>query len=209
VPASGYKAGEIYTITVTIDHPGTEKFGFQASPQTPDGDLVGSMDLINASQTKFVGSGKYITHTSTGSNGTDLKVWTFSWLPEDASGDVTFYVAINIANNDDHASGDDIYTSSLTINEDSTNIPLVIDEHEILFDLDNPVTEMLHLNIVTEYQSDMQIEIFDINGRIVKSQNFNYSNGAFTIDTQELLAGIYFVNVIQDDEHLVKQFMKL
>lgn len=209
VPESGYKAGEFYTITVTIDHPGTEKFGFQAAPQTPDGDLIGDLELINTSQTKFVGGGKYVTHTSTGSNGTDLKTWTFSWTPEDATGDVTFYVAINISNNDDHASGDSIFTSSLIINEDSTNIPLLIDEHEILFDLENPVAEILHLNIATEYPSDLQIEIIDINGRIVKSQNFNYSSGEFAIDTHEFISGIYFVNVIQDSKCLVKEFVKL
>lgn len=209
VPESGYKSGVAYTITVTIDHPGTEKFGFQASPQTEDGDLVGDMDLINTSQTKFVGGGKYVTHTSTGSNGTDLKTWTFLWNPEDATGDVTFYVAINIANNDEHASGDEIYTSSITIKEDSTNLPLAIEEHEILFDMNYPVSDVLQLNIVTEYQSDLTIQLIDLNGEVLSNENFTYSTGKFDLDIKTLPSGIYFVNVIQDGSRLAKQFVKI
>lgn len=209
VPASGYKSGEFYTITVTINNPGTEKFGFQASPQTIEGDLVGDMDLINTSQTKFVGGGKYITHTSTGSNGTDLKTWTFSWTPEDAEGDVTFYVAINIADNDEHATGDKIYTSSITIREDSTNLPLSILDREIAFDFINPVTDYMQLHILSGNPKDFSLQIYDSNGRIVKSENYSGADENISIDTKELRSGIYFMDLITDDQHLVKEFVKL
>jgi len=209
VPASGYVSGEDYTITVSVTDTGTVKFGFQASPQTLDGDLVGDMDLINTSQTKFVGGGKYVTHTSTGSNGADVKTWTFSWTPEDATGDVTFYVAVNVANNDDHATGDRIYTSSVTVTEDSTNIPLVIDEPEILFEMTNPVSNLLELNIVTEYNSALTIEVIDINGRPVQTEHFGYSSGHYVLDLSGVPPGMYFTRVIQDENNLVKQFIKL
>ncbi len=209
VPASGYKSGEFYTITVTIDNPGTEKFGFQAAPQTIDGDLIGDMDLINTSQTKFVGGGKYITHTSTGSNGTDLKTWTFLWTPEDAEGDVTFYVAINIADNDEHATGDKIYTSSITIQEDSTNLPLAIEEQEISFDIVNPVTDFMQMHISSAVKTDFILQIYDGNGRIVTTENLSGSDENYAIDAKEFKSGIYFADLIIDDQHLVKEFVKL
>jgi len=208
VPATGYQAGQFYTITVSVTNVGTKRFGFQASPQNLEGDLLGDMDLINTSQTKFVGAGKYITHTSTGTNGLDTKSWTFSWTPEDATGDVTFYVAVNVANDDDEATGDEIYTSSVTVHQDTT-VVVGIREDEILFDMTNPVHDQLQMHVEAEINSALTIEVIDVNGRVVKSETFGYSNGYFDMDMSDVEAGMYFVRAQQQNGSLVKKVMKL
>jgi hypothetical protein len=88
VGPEGYLAGQTYTITVTVT--GSGKKGFEVSPQNTAGDLLGSM--VAGSGEKLVGSGKYVTHTS--SSNSNPKVWTFQWTaPAAGSGEVTMYGA--------------------------------------------------------------------------------------------------------------------
>lgn len=209
VPASGYLVGETYLITVTVDEPGTTKFGFQASPQNLDGDEMGEMSLIDATQTKFTGGGKYITHTSTGNTGTDIKTWTFNWTPEEATGDVTFYVAVNAADNDEEATGDKIFTSSVRISEDPNNIPLSIQQlNDITFDINGNTSEALSLTIASPQNNEMIIDIIDMQGRVVSANRYAFTNGNFLIPTSNLLSGTYFVRISNQQGATTKQFFK-
>lgn len=210
VPASGYLAGNTYLINVTIDEVGVTKFGFQASPQNTAGDVLGTMEIINATDTKFVGGGKYITHTLTGTAGTDTRTWTFKWTPEEATGDVTFYVAVNASNNDDHATGDHIYTSSVTMAEDPDNIPLTVEQlNKIRFDMVNPVTESLQLSVETPVNSGIEIMINDMNGVLISRQQFNSANGEFSIPMEDAAPGIYFVTIQNATDQITKTFVKI
>jgi hypothetical protein len=209
VPASGYLAGETYKVTVTINSPGTVKFGFQASPQDLEGNLLGDMTITDASQTKFVGGGKYVTHTSTGSNGTDLKTWSFDWTSEDATGDVTFYVAINIANNDDEATGDDIFTSSVTVKEDSTNIPLAIHDMQIYADIVTPVSDELIIDVQSSSSDPLSYQLLDINGRTIDSKFNIPAAGLLRVDMQRFPPGMYFIRIMQNRAELVKQVLRV
>ena len=91
IPALGYTPGSDYTITVTLT--GSGKKGFEVSPQTISGALVGTLTAGTGS--KLVGSGKYCTHSSYvgGSSAT----WNFTWTaPVSGTGNVTFYGAFTI-----------------------------------------------------------------------------------------------------------------
>ncbi|MCX6257875.1 MAG: T9SS type A sorting domain-containing protein [Bacteroidia bacterium] len=91
VPVAGYIAGNSYTITVTV--PGSGNKGFEVSPQSPSGNLLGTLTAGTGSH--LTGSNKYITHSSTVS--TNPAVWTFTWTaPASGTGNVTFYGAFAI-----------------------------------------------------------------------------------------------------------------
>lgn len=91
IPAQGYTPGSDYTITVTLT--GSGKKGFEVSPQTTGGSLVGT--LTAGGGNKLVGNGKYCTHSSAQTGST--AVWTFTWTaPAAGTGDVTFYGAFTI-----------------------------------------------------------------------------------------------------------------
>lgn len=209
VPASGYLVGETYLVTVSIEEIGITRFGFQASPQNLDGDEMGEMELINAGQTKFTGGGKYITHTNIGTNGTDSKTWTFNWTPEESSGDVTFYVAVNASDDEDDASGDHIYTSSVTLTEDPNNHPLSVEDmNDILFDINGTVHDDLMVTVQTPVNNPIIIDVIDLQGRLVTSRSYNYANGTFLIPVDNLNTGIYFVRISNAQGALTKQFFK-
>jgi hypothetical protein len=117
IPGTGYVPGTTYSITATATYTGRVKFGFEVSPQDPAGNKIGTLAITSA-QTQLVASGKYITHTSSGTSGTNSKSWTFNWTaPPSGTGAFTFYGAFNCTNNNNNSSGDLIYTSTLPVAE--------------------------------------------------------------------------------------------
>ncbi|MEP7128924.1 MAG: choice-of-anchor V domain-containing protein [Chitinophagales bacterium] len=120
IPASGYVPGTTYTVTASITDPSIVRFGFEISPQSITGTLLGTMALTNTSKTKFTSSNnKYITHTTSGNSWTGhTATWSFNWTaPVAGTGAVTFYGAFMYANNNGGTSGDIVKTSTYTVQE--------------------------------------------------------------------------------------------
>lgn len=89
IPVAGYTPGQSYQITATNNMTGSGQYGFEVSPQNNAGTLLGT--LTAGTNSKLVGSGKYVTHSSSSST---IKSWTFSWVaPAAGTGIVTFYGA--------------------------------------------------------------------------------------------------------------------
>jgi len=115
---SGYVPGTTYTITATVSAVGHNRFGFEITPQDLSGNLLGTMNDLN-NETTFQQAGVYITHSSTSLLSNDSKSWQFEWTaPAAATGNVTFYGAFNISNNDGSYTGDTIVLSTATFSED-------------------------------------------------------------------------------------------
>ena len=79
VPLSGYMPGNTYTITATVTQASRVKFGFEISPQSSTGALLGTMIATSPTETKIIGTGKWITHRLAGTAGTGTRTWTFDW----------------------------------------------------------------------------------------------------------------------------------
>ncbi len=121
IPAGGYTPGTTYTITATATRNNHSKFGFEVSPQNVAGTKKGTLILTNTTQTQLVGSGAYITHTSSGVSGTNTKSWSFNWTaPVAGTGAVNFYGAFNVTNNSGTSLGDTMFLSTLPVVECAT-----------------------------------------------------------------------------------------
>lgn len=200
IPSGGYTAGSTYTITATATASGINEFGFEISPQNTSGTLMGSMTVTNATETKLISNKKYITHTSSGTSGTNnSKSWSFSWTaPATGSGDVTFYGAFNAANGDNDDSGDKIYTSILTVSEAiTTDIKETSTENNSVSIFPNPIYSSFSVSYTTEEISKIRIELIDISGKVIsKLLETNRSKGSFTENFEleaGLPSGIYFI----------------
>lgn len=136
-PGSSYRPGMTYRMRVELRDPDQQRWGFQLTARLASdpanaqaGDLVPPGDLSRA----VCGNGaikpcsadnqvQLIMHTVPGTrtgirSGADFE---FDWIaPPAGSGAVSFYVAGNAANGDGTNQGDYIYTSSLTIQEDTS-----------------------------------------------------------------------------------------
>lgn len=117
IPEEGYTAGETYTITVTGTHTGVVKFGFELTSEASE--KVGTWVITDDTQTQLANSSQSVTHKSTGNTPSgDSKTWSVDWTaPSDVGEDVVFYAAFNAANGNGNNSGDQIYTTSLTVSE--------------------------------------------------------------------------------------------
>ncbi|HSG67602.1 MAG TPA: choice-of-anchor V domain-containing protein [Bacteroidales bacterium] len=91
IPDQGYMPGQTYTIAVTVS--GTGDKGFEVSPQSPDGTLLGT--LHDGTGIHLVNGSKAATHDN--SSSANPKTWQFDWTAPDAgTGEVTFYGAFTV-----------------------------------------------------------------------------------------------------------------
>ena len=119
IPAEGYTPGETYTITATGTHSGVVRFGFELTAENDADTKIGTFTITDTQRTKMSPSNTSVTHTFNGVTPSgDSNSWSMDWTaPEEATGTVTFYASFNAANGNGNTSGDQIYTSSLTVNE--------------------------------------------------------------------------------------------
>jgi len=125
IPGTGYIPGDTYTITISGTHTGVSKFGFECVVEDALANSVGTLVATDVVKTQLIGNSKYIAHTTAGLTPVgSTNTWSFDWIaPITGTGTVTFFVALNAANGNGGFGGDKIYTSSLTIQE-NTNVPI-------------------------------------------------------------------------------------
>jgi len=169
IPADGYVAGETYTLTASASRAGSNKYGFQVAVYTASGAQAGTLKAVS-SETQVQLGGRYITHTSFGTTGSNnTKTWIFEWTaPSSGLGDVTFYGAFLGANNNGSSSGDVTYTSNLQVRQrtaTSTNNN-ALSQTELISEIyPNPVTDAFTLQLNLTNTEVLTIQLFDLMGR--------------------------------------------
>lgn len=209
VPSGGYISGNTYQITVRAAHATFNKFGFQASPQSNSGTLLGSLATTNNTETQLVGSGKYITHKSAGTAGTSIpmvgnyKEWTFNWTaPAPGTGSVTFYAAAILANSNNQNTGDSLVKGTLVINESATNGIQTFNNYNSNFIYPNPAVNKLNINLA----ENAQITIYSIDGKAL--MDMQYNKGINQIEIDKLPSGLYFVKIENSTNKELIKFVK-
>ena len=154
------------------------------------------MILTNAPETKLVGAGKYITHTSNGTTGNNgVKEWSFNWTaPTTGSGTVTFYGCFNNANNNGGTSGDSIIRSSLVVQEKlAASIGLTAFQKHGFNIFPMPTTN--DLNISNNHNVYVNaIQVFDLSGKLMMSKEIE-SDENMKVDVSTLSNGTYIIHL--------------
>ncbi len=128
-----YNPEETYSISVTIEDPGQQRWGFEITVLDSSNNRAGTLTVTDSTNTQLsTTSGRdYIKHTSAGTfdGTTDGPVsWTFDWTaPSSLTGTVTFYAAGNAASSSSGTKLDYIYTTTVSSDEagggGTTNLP--------------------------------------------------------------------------------------
>jgi hypothetical protein len=208
IPAAGYTPGTTYTITGTVNYTGRSTFGFEVSPQNSAGTKLGT--LINTgSQTKLVGSNKYVTHTQAGNTGSNTKSWTFNWTaPVAGTGAVTFYGAFMAANGNGLTSGDIVYKTSYTVAEAVASGVNEVEANTNALTVIN-LKNALQISYNAQSAATANVELYNLNGTLVSAASFEQQNaGAVNLnfDVKDgLNTGIYIVKVQQGTQVLTKK----
>lgn len=196
IPSSGYIPGTIYTINIDMNHPNFVKYGFELTAEGGTGvnPKIGGFSITNPIETKLINSNNAVTHTSNGINGSQgtsgfNKNWSVDWqAPSSGQGTINIYAAGVTANNDGDNSGDQVYTTSYSINEDlSTSTDQVL-KKDVNINLQNYKINIYGDDIIKE------IQIFNINGKHV----IDYTNIQlpYSINTSTLPSGVYIIKLI-------------
>lgn len=185
IPTTGYVPGNTYTISVNIA--GTGRKGFQVSPQSLNGTLLGT--IASGTDNKIVGT-KYVTHTSAKTSNPGS--WTFSWTaPTKGTGEVKFYGAF--VNNRPN-----VTTQTLTVQEAlGTNVNNNL--NALKFNVfPNPTIDLINLNFYNHSTSKIEINLISIDGKTninLFDKVLNEGNHQLDLDLKNIEKGIYFVEI--------------
>ncbi|MBT8191076.1 MAG: T9SS type A sorting domain-containing protein, partial [Bacteroidia bacterium] len=72
----------------------------------------------------------------------------------------------------------------------------------------NPVSQVLNIDVISSESAGAVINILNPNGQLLKKESINVDRGLNTnrIDIRELNSGIYILQIISNNERLVKKF---
>lgn len=185
IPVSGFVPGETYTITIQGAHPSFNKYGFELTAESL-GTKVGGFNITNSSQTKLTNNNNSVTHKNTGTLGSATKSWTVNWIaPITGNTTVDFYASGIAANgNGVNDNGDEVYTSTYSVNKENS---VSIDEKK-----ENIIIYSLKNNILIEGNSNLnKVIITDISGKKIyidenvslpiKINTSNFKSGLFIL----------------------------
>ena len=216
VSGEGYHSGSTYEITVTISQPPRIRYGFMASPQGLDGSARGGVSATNGSSKVLIGGNNYIgmTHTEAGTNGpSQSKAWTFNWTApaQIGLGDVYFFVACNAANNNNMASGDQIFRDTVIIPEALTNgIADPKSAHPQVELAPNPTFGPMTLTFSGPRPGSVEYGIFDHQGRLIRAFQEHQldPSGSHVLDVSDLAAGTYLMTLRDNDDIRLLRFVR-
>ncbi len=211
IPTSGYVPGNTYSFTAQINRFGHSVFGFQISPQDNSGNVLGTLVDVDF-ETQITGFGTYITHTVSGISGVNSKTWSFDWIaPSAGTGSVTFYGAFNVTNGNGTSGGDSIFTSTLTINENTVSIEENLIQERIGI-YPNPISDYFMLD-VKELEGEMKLTIYNLSGEKCFEENtikiIKGEESKKIIFDHKLLAGTYLVEIVVKNKKYIKKIIVL
>ena len=127
--------------------------------------------MITDNTTKLVNVGRAVSHKSSATSGNTTKIWTMDWTPtiDISIGNTTFYVSLLFANGNGNFNGDNVFTTSLSVNE------VVVNRIS-----DNTTQTPFTYNSITKtIETINTVSVYDINGKLVlltNNKNSNISN---------------------------------
>jgi hypothetical protein len=186
VGVDGYLPGQTYTITVTVTGSGAK--GFEVSPQSLTGNLLGT--LIAGSGNKLVGSGKYVTHSS--SSNANPKTWTFQWTaPVAGTGPVTMYGAFAVSK-----SATKLSTLVIPENLSTGVIENAVSESIKVFP--NPADNNLNVSFNLSVQGEVRISLVNSatgSKSLLKQEVMSQGDQVCHLDCSSLADGLYILLV--------------
>ena len=186
IPTSGYSIDSTYTITLTGVKAGCSKFGFELTAESGN-DKTGNL-IITDNTTKFINSNNAVTHKLSGTSGSSTKSWSMDWTAAaNSNGNTTFYAALIFTNANGNNNMDNVFTTSLSVNEDliSTINNLSV-KNDFTF---NTVTKTI--------ETQKTVDVYDISGKLVLTINSN------SINTSHLKPGIYILKSAEKTQKII------
>lgn len=195
-----YIPGSTYTINVELIGAPSAKNGFQlVALRNSDDTNVGTLTITDALNTQLSNNPNrtYVGHTGSGNS---ITSWSFDWTaPTSQEGDITFYLAANVSNNNGLTSGDEVHLKELMIQEDASSAVI---EQDAIVDLDNSLKLLNDNNFITATlealeSNDIYTTVTSLSGKVIYSTYGVLNKGKNTLETidfNQFSKGIYIIN---------------
>lgn len=206
-----YEPEKKYTIKIEATaSDAASAFGFQLVA------LSGGDDNLNAGafgtpssgiQISEVAGRKYAEHSQASDSGSFEIEWT---APAAGIGEVKLYSAMVAANLNGSTGGDGSVFTNVSLTESGTSSTFNSQLNIDLTLFPNPVQEVLNINLTSEETGEARIELINLSGQILQQSAINLFNGLQTksIDTSNLLSGIYFLRITNGEKSIVRKISK-
>lgn len=193
IPTGGYDPGTTYNILVTATGDGDK--GFELSPQDESGNLLGT--LFAGTDSKLVGSGKYITHTQSASE--NPKSWLFQWkAPDPGVGAITFYACAAVGK---------LNTKITTMVVPQKLLGIAGQDRTALTVYPNPVSDRMTVSFTTVSPDHVTLDLLSFNGRIASvlfDENSSSGNHTLTFPIN-LEPGVYLLRLQMDGRNVLRK----
>lgn len=203
-----YVPGQTYPISIKVQYPGRQKFGFSAAVRQRGLQAIQS-GSFSAPASAALQITDFATHTLPSTAGNGQKEWTFNWTaPAAAAGTLVVYAAGVAANGNNEATGDLVYTDSLVLSLASS--VWGSDWRASMRMYPNPSTRKIYIDGGAESTTAVEMIVVDAAGRVVLQKPLLLEPALPTeIDIEKLATGKYWLQLMQPNSKLVLPFMKL
>ena len=208
---ANYLPDTVYNVSLTIEHVGSKRFGFEMVAFDKNANSVGTFfgneDAHTAIQT--FGGIQFIYHKNA-PEGNDSYTFDMEWqAPAEDVGAINFYACANAADGMGNVN-DFIYTAKFTFpsNTDTTantdtiyysNIASFIDEQITVYP--NPTNGFLNIESGNKHLDGLFL--YHSNGQLLRT----YPSSEM-IDLTDLNSGMYFLKILADGEYLVRKIIR-
>lgn len=203
-----YVPGQTYPITIQMQYPGRQKFGFSAAVRQRGIQSIQSGSL-SAPASAALQITDFATHTLPSTAGNGQKEWTFNWTaPAAAAGTLVVYAAGVAANSNNEATGDLVYTDSLVLSIASS--VWGSDWRASMRMYPNPSTHKIYIEGGVESTTVLEMMVVDAAGRVLLQRPLLLEPALPTeIDIEQLSTGKYWLQLTHAKGKQVLPFMKL
>jgi len=199
---STYSPGERYTVTISISNTNRVRHGFQILALDEQNQNAGTWELTDEAVMQIRdgiddATRKYVTHRTAG---TEQESWSLDWIaPAETVGTVTFYSAVLDANNNGSNSGDNVYTTSTSVQADAvSNAPTLLAANAVKV-FPNLATDRIFVRS-TNHQIE-RLNLYNQKGQLVRHTNQQ------ELHVSDLPAGYYILHAMSTDGIAVQKIL--
>ncbi len=212
-----YNPGQTYTINVTMNYTGKNRFGFALNARK-QGVLFNTKGSFVPESGTGVSFSNYVTHLASSINSSNTKTWKIKWTAPSTNDTIVFYASGLASNNDGTNSGDITYTASKSFVSSGKS---AIEENEIIVSpiievkqlFPNPTNGEININFSIKKAANYTIELLDTKGAVLEilmDNNLNEGLQQFNYQLKnEYSKGIYFVKISTDKSTTLKRIVIL
>ncbi len=213
-PATGqtYTPGQTYFIEFkpNVTNGANTRYGFQTTTLDVPGNMAGAFIITDAanSSAQSLLSRNYIGHK----NASAFHDWNFQWTaPATNVGKVTFYYAVDDADNNGGTSGDKIYKGSVDLLPNTGTGIANTEVNSSITVFPNPAKQNLFVSFNSADENPVDLNVFSADGKLIQTKTerrLSAGENVINLELNEWMkTGVYILEITTDGKKVTRRFV--